>query len=299
MKVALFSDIHGRFRVVLRMLRCWQLAHQARLDGALIAGDTGCFADVSRFDGATRKRCMQQPEEAGFSKYFVQPLPEVWSMIRQDPKLGAYSSLEFPILFVPGNHEDFDFLASCSKQGPASNGPARTFPVDCYQMFHCIKNGTVTSLSAMDNTSIRIAGLWGIEQGRADAPYVISEEAVEMLMIQGPGSFDVLLTHDAALDAYSGGRGSMLIAELIRFCEPPFHLFGHVKPREGRYEYNLEGTRTRSIHLNQVTFGKNSESNLADAMAILTWDGKQGEVEIVQDEWLSRMRSHNWDRVLP
>ncbi len=148
---------------MLHMLRCWQLAHQTKLDGALIAGDTGCLPDPSRFDSATRKRCIQQPEEAGFSKYFVRPLPEVWSMIRQDDKLGPYSSLEFPILFVPGNHEDFDFLASCSKQSPAVKGPASTFPVDCYQMFHCIRNGSVTILASTD-TSIRIAGLWGIEQ---------------------------------------------------------------------------------------------------------------------------------------
>ena len=48
MKIALFSDVHGRLRVVLRLIRCWQMAHRTYLDGALIAGDLGCFPGLGQ-----------------------------------------------------------------------------------------------------------------------------------------------------------------------------------------------------------------------------------------------------------
>ena len=39
MKIALFSDIHGRLRIMLRMVQCWQIAHETHLDAVLLAGD--------------------------------------------------------------------------------------------------------------------------------------------------------------------------------------------------------------------------------------------------------------------
>jgi hypothetical protein len=45
MKIALFSDVHGHLRIVLHLIRNWQMTHKIHLDGALIAGDLGCFPD--------------------------------------------------------------------------------------------------------------------------------------------------------------------------------------------------------------------------------------------------------------
>lgn len=73
MKIALFSDVHGRIRVVLHMMRCWQLANRQMLDGTLLAGDVGCFPDPAKFDRAARKWIEKDPEEAGFSRCFVKP----------------------------------------------------------------------------------------------------------------------------------------------------------------------------------------------------------------------------------
>ena len=48
MKLVLFSDVHGRLRIVLHLIRRWQMAHKIYLDGALIAGDLGCFPDITQ-----------------------------------------------------------------------------------------------------------------------------------------------------------------------------------------------------------------------------------------------------------
>jgi hypothetical protein len=68
MKLALFSNVHGRLRLVLHLIRCWQMAHRTELDGGLIAGDLGCFPDPTKFDNAARRWIERDPEEAGFSR---------------------------------------------------------------------------------------------------------------------------------------------------------------------------------------------------------------------------------------
>jgi hypothetical protein len=67
MKVALFSDVHGHLRIVLHLIRNWQIEHNSHLDGALIAGDLGCFPDSSKLDKATRRWVAVDPEQAGFT----------------------------------------------------------------------------------------------------------------------------------------------------------------------------------------------------------------------------------------
>jgi hypothetical protein len=47
------------------------------------------------------------PEEAGFSRYFVQPEAAIESLFK--PEYGEFSDVRCPIYFVPGNHEDYEF----------------------------------------------------------------------------------------------------------------------------------------------------------------------------------------------
>ncbi|MBI4028659.1 MAG: hypothetical protein HY360_27015 [Verrucomicrobia bacterium] len=109
----------------------------------------------------------------------------------------------------------------------------------------------------------------------------------------------MLLTHDAPFEAYPDLRGSPLIRDVIKECQPVFHIFGHVHVAEGRHEFNVPGTPTRSWLLENVTFGKNLARSLAGSMAILEWDGKEGDITLVKDAWLSQMRFHIWMSVWP
>jgi Icc-related predicted phosphoesterase len=295
MKAALFSDVHGHLRVLLHLIRNWQIAHATHLDAALIAGDLGCFPDPSKFDRATKRWIVRDPEEAGFAKYFTTPLAEVERLF--EPEFGEFSAIRCPIVFVPGNHEDYGYIESASKKAPAPNAPENTFPVDCYKRFHCLRDGAFTTLLGEDSVRLRVAGIWGIENARKDAPYQIKNSTVQQLRTQGQ-TFDLLLTHDAPAEGYPTG-GSRLITQVIRACCPEIHLFGHVPPINGIHEYALTGSRTKLFVLKTVSFGMDQSEGLAGAMGILEWNGSRAGTEVVKDDWLQQMYSSNWERTLP
>ena len=216
MKIVLFSDVHGHLRLVLHLIRNWQIAHSSHVDAALIAGDLGCFPDRSKFDKATKKHIERDLEQAGFAEYFTSPRAEVERLFA--PEFGEFSAVRCPILFVPGNHEDYEYIASASRQAPAQDAPRNTFPVDCYRRIHCITDGSVVTLDGEDNASLRVAGIWGIENARQGAPYQLKASMAERLRVGGPQTFDLLLTHDAPAEAYPSvgqTRTSGLINEVV------------------------------------------------------------------------------------
>lgn len=272
-------------------MRNWQHLHASRLDAALIAGDLGCFPDPAKFDRATQRWAERDPEQAGFSKYFVSPMVEIAQLF--DGEFG----IQCPILFVPGNHEDYDHLVSASAQSPARDAPQNTFPVDCYKRLHGVRDGAVVEIRGHDTVRLRIAGIWGIEKTRPRAPYKIKTHAVQQTT-QGKRSFDLLLTHDAPAEGYPEG-GSALVTSVIRSCHPSIHMFGHVHPIGGVHEFSLRNCPTRSFILEGVSFGRYGKVGLIGSMGLLDWDGSTGKVEIVSEDWLSQIGPGNWEQFTP
>ena len=292
MKIALFSDVHGRLRIVLHLLRNWQMAHQTRLDCALAAGDLGVFPDVAKMDKATRRWIEADPEEAGFSRFFTRPQPTVERLFRSEH--GPFSDVSCPIFFIPGNHEDYDFISTKAHTSAGQD----TFAVDCYERFHCIRDGAIIRLRGQDGRQLRIAGIWGIEKTVPHAPYRVNPATIEKLAALKENSFDLLLTHDAPGEAHPIG-GSQAVAAVVKACKPKVHLFGHVHPVNGRHEYATPGVATKSVLLKGVSFGKRMDESLVGAMGILNWDGTSADIEIVNDAWLHQMRAGNWEQICP
>lgn len=292
MKIALFSDVHGRLRMVLHLIRSWQLAHRTYLDGTLIAGDMGCFPNPSKLDKATRRWMESDPEEAGFSTYFTQAQAAVEKMLR--PEYGEFSDVRCPIFFVPGNHEDYDFIDAKQRVSGLKN----TFAVDCYQRFHCIKDGAIICIQGQDGNCLRIAGIWGIENTSPQAPYKIKQAVIQQLESHGQRQFDLLLTHDAPAEAYPRG-GSKLVARVIKACQPDVHLFGHVHPVNGQHEFFTPNVHTKSVILKGLSFGKNRDENLSGSMGIMEWDGSNSRIGLVTDDWLKQMRHKTWEQIWP
>ncbi|NQT91765.1 MAG: metallophosphoesterase [Lentisphaerae bacterium] len=302
MRIALFSDVHGRLRLALHMMQCWQIAHGSKLDAAIIAGDLGCFPDPAKFDRATRRWIERDPEEAGFSAFFVEPKAAVQAMFQEHPEHGELAAVTGPVLFTAGNHEDHAFLLNRQALGSAPGMPKGTFPVDCYGKIHCIRDGVVARFPAGDRNGIRIGALWGIENVPDGDRRKISADAARRLTSDGNG-FDLLVTHDAPQHSYTGHRSSGTISEVIKARKPPVHLFGHAHPVNGQHEFNVPDLLTQSWIFEDVGFGKDCKGSLGGTMGILSWEVEWGEpkwsVEIVQDAWLSQMRHRNWQHVWP
>jgi hypothetical protein len=267
------------------------MAHQTYLDGALIAGDLGCFPDITRIDHATRRWMEIDPEEAGFSRFFVRPQAVIEGLFRSE--YGEFSDVRCPIYFVPGNHEDYEFLND-NRMATAQ----KTFTVDCYRRLHCIRDGAIVQIQGRDGNCLRIAGIWGIENTKPQAPYKINGASTKQLESLGKDKFDVLLTHDAPAEAYPD-MGSKLITRVIRACQPSIHLFGHVHPIRGRHEFSLAGSRTESFILKDVSFGKSRRADLSGSLGILDWDGLVARVNVATDPWLKQMHYQTWEQVLP
>ena len=287
---------------MLHMMQCWQIAHETKLDAALVAGDLGCFPDPAKFDRATRRWIERDPEEAGFSKYFVRSKPVVEESFHDHPEHGPLAAVTCPVLFTAGNHEDHTFLREREARGPATSMPKATFPVDCYGRIHCIKNGSVIRLPCGNRNALRIGALWGIENVPDGDPRKISNEAARRLRSDGNG-FDLLVTHDAPQHSFPGHRSSDTISEVIKSRKPPLHLFGHAHPVDGQHDFSVPNIPTKSWIFEDVGFGKDCNGSLSGTMGILSWDVQWGEpkwsVEMVRDPWLSKMRYRNWEHVWP
>lgn len=285
------------------MLQCWQIQHRMHLDGALLAGDLGCFPEDSSFDKATRRWIACDPEEAGFSRYFMRPKAEIEAVFSGPLEHGAFAIVRCPIVFVAGNHESFAYLAECETTAPLPGAPRETFSVDCYRKIHCLRNGAVTTLTGADGMSLRVGGLWGVENAREGSPRKLSKSAAERLCDKGANSFDLLLTHDAPGHSYTGRTGSETISGVLATCAPPLHLFGHVHPLNGTHEYHHESIPTRSWIFEDAGFGRDCNGSLEGAMGVLTGSKAAGtrswDVTVVKEEWLTRMRHRTWHHVWP
>jgi hypothetical protein len=267
------------------------MAHKTYLDGTLIAGDLGCFPDITKVDHATRRWMGIDPEEAGFSRYFVKSQSAIERLFTQE--FGEFSDVRCPIYFVPGNHEDYEFL-NAKRMATAQ----KTFAVDCYRRLHCIRDGAIVRIQGRDGNCVRVAGIWGIENTKPHAAYKINPASTGHLESLGKDEFDVLLTHDAPAEAYPD-MGSKLIIRVIKACQPSIHLFGHVHPIRGRHEFSLAGSRTKSFILKDVSFGKSRNEDLSGSLGILDWDGSVARVSVATDPWLKQMRYQTWEQVLP
>ena len=108
MYLAVAGDVHGHLALLYAILGRWQRESGRSFDLILQVGDLGAFASGSELDRATQRHARTDPEEMGF-RDFARPEPPRTLL---DPRP--------PLVFIPGNHEDFDFLARHEARAGAS-----------------------------------------------------------------------------------------------------------------------------------------------------------------------------------
>ena len=264
------------------------------MDAALIAGDLGCFPDPSKFDKATKRWIDRDPEEAGFAKYFTTPVAEVERLF--EPNRGILRrSLPNPVrggkprrLRLPCVGQQASPCARCSAKH-VSGRLLQAVPL-CPRRGHCYYSWP-TQLQVAHRRRL------GNRKHPAEAPYKIKLRLSSSFKRE-VNSHSICCSPMMRREPDPFG-GSALITQIIRTICPDIHLFGHVHPIQGQYEFFVAGSKTKSLVLENVSFGRDASGSLSGAMGILDWDGYRAKTVIVKEPWLQQMHHKNWDRVWP
>lgn len=274
-----FGDLHGRILPAFRLATVWAKEHEVTLEGILQVGDLGYFPDLSRLDRATQRYAENDPTELGAIE-IVHP---------NELADGVFADLDCPptLWFTAGNHEDYVALMDASNNG--SYQP--DFAVDAYDRVRCIKDGRIVTI----DDSFKIGALWGVDQHspnhRTNLPEraYIKARSVDQLLFE---PFQVLLTHDAPLDAKRTGYGSEMLANLIHLVQPAFAFFGHYHGEGSRIAHDYG--RTAVFHLGGFELNGRDGHAEYGSVGLLTWDGEQSTFEFLDAAWLKTFTRHNW-----
>ncbi|XYI03622.1 metallophosphoesterase [Sorangium sp. So ce1128] len=123
LEIAVLGDVHGHLTLVYQLLRRWQRETGRALDLILQVGDLGAFPPPFRLDRATKRFAESDPDELGFAAYH-DGSPEADAIL--GPDVPPDQRISADLVFIRGNHEDFEFLAEA---GAGYDAPV---PVDAY-----------------------------------------------------------------------------------------------------------------------------------------------------------------------
>ncbi|MEU8143835.1 metallophosphoesterase [Nonomuraea sp. NPDC048901] len=275
MKIAFLGDVHGCVLHALGAVVALRKRRELRLDAVIQVGDLGAYPSFDRWDEASRRFGRDHPAQGDFFR-LLDPSPAFAEGVRS--ALGRVPG----VLFVSGNHEDHDWLASLHDAAGAE-----VVPVDPLGAYLHVACGNVVEVAGQ-----RVAFLGLIEvPGKMD----LDESAYARLMAVRPGDVDVLVTHDGpygiSRDRRGNVQGSAKLTALIEHLHPRLHVSGHYHHPNGPRRYG----RTTSYALAQLVRPKTTKwepepinpEQRVTAGSIGLLDTETGDFEYVQDDWLA------------
>lgn len=200
---------------MLMLSRTWEARSGRSLDGVLQVGDMGAYPDHARLDRATRRHAERDRDELGFAEY-IGGCAEGAALLE---------GTDWPVLWIRGNHEDFDYLSTFHT--PTA--------VDPWQRLVFLPDGQQATVAG-----VRIGAMGGIAprqeggpmKGRRQRhstpgtsdPRLIPRRLIHTTFVDTTP--DILLTHAGPkIPGLSSGS-----AQLVTLCQrirPAVHLFGH------------------------------------------------------------------------
>jgi hypothetical protein len=307
MLIGFIGDMHGRAFHALAAIVTLQEKLGRPLDLLIQVGDFG-YPDMERADEATRLHAAADPSERELS-WLIRPhggterklerLERTLAgvQVRAEGDEGELNSLldaagarakalkrirdriARPILFLRGNHEDFEWLS-----GLEVDPSTRTAAADPFDLFHYVRDGTLITVDRF-----RIAFLGGVEESRDDA--AIDRNAARSLLERGSGSFDLLVSHQGPYRSYTGYRGSVygspIISEILDGTRPAFHVFGHAHQLIGPKSFGSVYTTILGLDgLVGSPLWRSGNSGLrTGCLGVL--DTSTSKLRAVTDPWLS------------
>lgn len=278
MKIALFSDIHGKILLPFKLVDLYQKETGNKIDFILQCGDMGAYPNIENLDKATIKHAQYDRDELGFHDDFTKENPEIKAFLDE---------LNINMICVRGNHEDHDFLDNLEKENPQNS----LFPIDIYERVFVCKSGFKQKLET-ENEVLNFVGIGriGDRKGRSEKRFIQDYERKEIRkLLKTKDTFDVLITHDK--DDSQSGYGMVEIREVLNNVIFLYHFYGHTgEPFKEETDFN---GITQAIKIKELEF---NESGILEkgCMIILTKENGELTIEIVDQKLTNRMTKFNW-----
>lgn len=278
MRIAIFSDIHGKILLPFKLVDLYQRETGRKIDFILQCGDIGAYPNIENLDKATIKHAQYDRDELGFHDDFTKANKEIKAFL---------DALNINMICVRGNHEDHDFLDSLEKE----NSQNSLFPIDIYNRVFVCKSGCKQTLEK-ENEVLNFVGIGriGDRKGRSEKRFIQDYERKEIKkLLKTKDTFDVLITHDK--DDSQSGYGMAEIREVLDNVIFHYHFYGHTgEPYKEETDFN---GITQSIKIKELEF---NESGILEkgCMIILTKENGELSIEIVAQKLTNKMTKFNW-----
>ncbi|REC54236.1 serine/threonine protein phosphatase [Chryseobacterium piscium] len=278
MRIAIFSDIHGKILLPFKLVDLYQRETGRKIDFILQCGDIGAYPNIENLDKATIKHAQYDRDELGFHDDFTKANKEIKAFL---------DALNINMICVRGNHEDHDFLDSLEKE----NSQNSLFPIDIYNRVFVCKSGCKQTLEK-ENEVLNFVGIGriGDRKGRTEKRFIQNYERKEIKkLLKTKDTFDVLITHDK--DDSQSGYGMAEIREVLDNVIFHYHFYGHTgEPYKEETDFN---GITQSIKIKELEF---NESGILEkgCMIILTKENGELSIEIVAQKLTNKMTKFNW-----
>jgi len=279
MRIALFSDIHGKMLLPFTLCALYQQETGKAIDVILQCGDMGAYPNLENLDKATIRHARNDRDELGFHDQFVKEDPSIKQFLDQ---LGLH------MICVRGNHEDHEFLNDLEAQHPDD---AR-FPIDVYQRILVCKTGAPQEFK-VDGQSLTFVGVGriGDRKGRSNQRFIQEyEQHIIRKLLKTKASFDVLITHDKD-DASQRGYGMAEIRQLLDNVLFQYHFYGHTG-EPFNCETDINGI-TQSCKIKELEF---TDSGVLPegCMIILEKNEEQLKMVVVPKSFTNNLTKFNW-----
>ncbi len=279
MRVAIFSDIHGKILLPFKLVDLYQKETGNKIDLILQCGDMGAYPIIENLDKVTIKHAQYDRDELGFHDDFTKVNEGMKSFL---------DNLNINMVCVRGNHEDHDFLDNLEKE----NFQSSRYPIDIYKRVFVCKSGVKQKLETESDTLTFVGiGRIGDRKGRTEKRFIQEYERKEIKkLLKTKDHFDVLITHDKD-DSSQRGYGMAEIREVLDNVIFHYHFYGHTG-EPYKQETDSNGI-TQSIKIKELEF---NESGILEkgCMIILTKENGTLSIEIAEQKLTNKLTKYNW-----
>lgn len=279
MRVALFSDIHGKILLPFKLVDLYQKETGNKIDFILQCGDIGAYPNLENLDKATIKHAQYDRDELGFFDDFTKENQGIKSFL---------DHLNINMICVRGNHEDHDFLDHLEKE----NDQNSLFPIDIYKRVFVCKSGLKQEL-VIENEALSFVGIGriGDRKGRTEKRFIQDYERTEIKkLLKTKDIFDILITHDKD-DSGQRGYGMSEIRTVLDHVIFHYHFYGHTG-EPFKQETDCNGI-TQSVKIKELEFNESGILEKGCMIIVIKENGKL-DIEIVDQKLTNKMTKFNW-----